>query len=181
MQRGPSTFNILVPEFERSRLREVDAATGDLVRYLFEGSLAGPRAVAAGGGYIAVSESEFAEDRVTVFDADTGDIVSVVGGTYGEVDGRFENVRGVCITADGRHLLAADTRNCRVCMFDLVTGAFLRHIVTGLPDRPYNVVQCDDGFIVACTVAYELLHVTHDGTGEGALRLGPVGLCKLVC
>lgn len=176
VQRGPDTFNVLVPEFVNNRLREVDARTGHLVRYLFEGSLAGPRAVAAGAGLIAVSESQYAEDRVTVFDAFTQDIVSVIGGTYGSADGQLNSTRGVCITADGLFVAVADSQNNRVSLFETATGRFVRHVISDIIQRPYHVIECEDGFIVACTVAHTLLHVTHAGEGEGGGGWGVSGL-----
>ncbi len=49
------------------------------VAFLYASLLSGPRAVAAGGGLVAVTESKFTDRRVTVLDAATGAIVSVLG------------------------------------------------------------------------------------------------------
>lgn len=68
--------------------------------------------------------AQYSEDRVTVFDATTGDIVSVFGGTSGVADGQLKRACGLCVTANGAHVAVADAGNRRVSVFEAKTGTW---------------------------------------------------------
>jgi hypothetical protein len=148
------------------------------------GTIAGPRGVAARGSLVAVSawkKGDSGEHVVRVFEGSGAmwRAVRVVGGGFGgpgRADGQLHCPLGLRFTGDGTGLAVADRGNDRVSVFRVEDGSFARHVATGL-DGPYDVEECEGGWLVVCRGSHtiEFVGVDVGGGGVGRARLGKRG------
>ncbi len=70
----------------------------------------------------------------------------------------------------------ADAGNGRVSVFRVEDGSFARHVATGL-DGPFDVEECEGGWLVACAGSHTIEFVGGDvdGGGVGRAKLGKWG------
>ena len=70
----------------------------------------------------------------------------------------------------------ANAWNDRVSVFRVEDGSFARHVATGLRG-PYDVEECEGGWLVACWSSHTIEFVGGDvdGGGVGRARLGKWG------
>jgi hypothetical protein len=145
------------------------------------GTIAGPRGVAARGSLVAVSaweKHDSGDHVVRVFEGSGAiwTVVRVVGGGFGRpgrADGQLKVPHGLRFTGDGTGLAVADAGNARVSVFRVEDGSFARHVVTGL-SFPYDVEECEGGWLVACGYPSHTIEFV-DGGGVGRARLGKGG------
>ena len=98
--------------------------------------------------------------------------VRVVGGGFGapgSADGQLNRPYGLRLTGDGTGLAVADVDNARVSVFRVEDGSFARHVATGL-SYPWDVEECEGGWLVACFGSNTIEFVV--GGGVGALHHG---------
>jgi hypothetical protein len=152
------------------------------------GTIAGPRGVAARGSLVAVSawkKGGSGEHVVRVFEGSGAmwTAVRVVGGGFGgpgSADGQLSVPFGLRFTGDGTGLAVADAGNGRVSVFRhnfrVEDGSFARHVATGL-SVPFDVEECEGGWLVACWSSHTIEFVGGDvgGGGVGGARLGKYG------
>jgi hypothetical protein len=105
--------------------------------------------------------------------------VRVVGGGFGgpgSADGQLNQPRGLRFTGDGTGLAVADGGNGRVSVFRVEDGSFARHVATELA-CPYDVEECEGGWLVACigSCTIEFVGGDVDGGGVGRASLGKRG------
>jgi hypothetical protein len=148
------------------------------------GTIAGPRGVAARGSLVAVSawkKQDSGEHVVQMFEGSGAmwTAVRVVAGGFGgpgSADGQLDCPRGLRFSGDGTGLAVADDGNARVSVFRVEDGSFARHVATGL-DGPFDVEECEGGWLVACfdSDTIEFVGGDVDGDGVGRARLGKYG------
>jgi hypothetical protein len=149
------------------------------------GTIAGPRGVAARGSLVAVSawKKRGSGDHVVHVFEGSGAMwtaVRVVGGGFGDpgsADGQLKCPFGLRFTGDGTELAVADVDNARVIVFRVEDGSFVRHVATGL-SYPFDVEECEGGWLVACPGSHTIEFVGGDvggGGGVGGARLGKYG------
>ncbi len=102
--------------------------------------------------------------------------VRVVGGGFGgpgSADGQLHRPRGLRFSGDGTGLAVAEYVNNRVSVFRVEDGSFARHVATGL-EYPWDVEECDGGWLVACFGSNTIEFVGSDvgAGGVGRARLG---------
>ena len=144
------------------------------------GTIAGPRGVAARGSLVAVSawsDPDRGDHVVWLFEGsgDSWSAVSVVAdgfGRPGKIDGQLKRPFGLRFTGDGTGLAVADAGNCRVSLFRVEDGSFVRHVATGL-GQPLDVEECEGGWLVACKESHRIECL--GGGGGGRTRLGGQG------
>jgi DNA-binding beta-propeller fold protein YncE len=174
---GP-TSRLLVTDAGHDAVHVIDVAEGLHVGYVVApGAIAGPRGVAARGFLVAVSawkESYSVDSVVRVFEGSgvmwTG--VRVLAGGFGGPGwayGQLYRPYGLRFTGDGTGLAVTDSSNGRVSVFRVEDGSFVRHVATGLI-APYDVEECEGGWLVACGPSGTIQFV--DGAGVGRARLG---------
>jgi hypothetical protein len=97
-------------------------------------------------------------------------------GSPGRADGQLDRPYGLRFTGDGTGLAVADASNGRLSMFRAEDGFFARHVATGL-GWPYDVEECEGGWLVACFLSHTIEFVGGDvdGGGVGSARLGKGG------
>ena len=96
--------------------------------------------------------------------------VRTLAGGFGgpdRADGQLKCPYGLRFTADGTGLAVADVWNNRVSMLRVEDGSFVRHVATG-QSAPWDVEDCEGGWLVACWDSDTVTHV--DGC------LGDVGV-----
>jgi hypothetical protein len=102
-------------------------------------------------------------------------------GAPGSADGQLHRPYGLRFSADGTGLAVADASNNRVSVFFVEDGSFVRHVTTGLDGSPYDVEECEGGWMVACPLANTIAFVGGGSvgcggdSGVGRARLGKVG------
>ncbi len=96
----------------------------------------------------------YREIRVTVFDADTHAVISVLGGNWGRGQGQLMHPRALCITANGQFVAVADMRADRVTIMDAQSGSFVTNLDTA---APMTIVECQEGFVVGSAATVSLL------------------------
>jgi hypothetical protein len=140
--------------------------------------------VAARGSLVAVSawkEDDSGEHVVRVFEGSGAmwRAVRVVGGGFrgpGRADGQLHYPLGLRFTGDGTGLAVAEYGNHRVSVFRVEDGSFARHVATGL-SYPWDVEECEGGWLVACSGSHTIKFVggDMDGGGVGRASLGKYG------
>jgi hypothetical protein len=179
---GPATSRLLlVTDAGHDAVHVIDVVGGVHVGYVAApGAIAGPRGVAARGSLAAVSSwkiSWHGENVVRLFEGSGASWTAVrvlAGGFWGRgsADGQLYGPFGLRFSGDGTELVVADADNHRVSMFRVEDGAFVRQVATGL-SRPYDVEECEGGWLVAChhTHTVEFVSGGVDGGGAGRPRL----------
>jgi hypothetical protein len=183
---GPATSHLLLlTDAGHDAVHVIDVAGRVHVGYVAApGTIVGPRGVAARGSLVAVSawiKSYCGDHVVRVFEGSGAmwTAVRVVGGGFGSpgsADGELHAPFGLRLTGDGTGLAVADRGNGRVSVFRVEDGSFARHVATGL-DAPYDVEECEGGWLVACfgLDTIEFVGGDVDGGGVGRARLGQRG------
>jgi hypothetical protein len=183
---GPATSRLLLlTDAGHDAVHVIDVAGRVHAGYVAApGTIAGPRGVAARGSLVAVSawkKEHSGEHVVRVFEGSGAmwTAVRVVGGGFGlpgSADGQLDRPYGLRFTGDGTGLAVADTGNGRVSVFRVEDGSFARHVATGL-DGPWDVEECEGGWLVACNTSHTIEFVGGDvgGGGVGRARLGKGG------
>jgi hypothetical protein len=182
---GPATSRLLLlTDAGHDAVHVIDVAGRVHAGYVAApGTIAGPRGVAARGSLVAVSAWKKAysgEHVVCVFDGNGAmwTAVRVVGGygDLGSADGQLHRPHGLRFTGDGTGLAVVDYGSGRVSVFRVEDGSFARHVATGL-DRPFDVEECEGGWLVACYGSDTIEFVGGDvgGGGVGRARLGKRG------
>jgi hypothetical protein len=187
---GPATSRLLLlTDAGHDAVHVIDVAGRVHAGYVAApGTIAGPRGVAARGSLVAVSAWEEVDSGghvVRVFEGSGAmwTAVRVVGGGFGDpgsADGQLHRPSGLRFTGDGTGLVVADRGNERLSMFRVEDGSFVRHVATGLAG-PYDVEECEGGWLVACLLSNTIEFVGGDvdgGVGGGAVsraRLGKLG------
>ncbi len=133
------------------------------IRFVGDGVLKSPQFVDCNDEVIVVSE--FYQHRITVLSWRSGGLISQFG-SYGSGPGQLCFPRGVrlLVGCSPTQLIVADSQNNRLCVFKL-NGEFVVAMggkKQGL-DYLYDVLECNDGFIVANTLAHNLVKVTAAG------------------
>jgi hypothetical protein len=181
---GPSTSRLLLlADAGHDAVHVIDVAGRVHVGYVAApGTIAGPRGVAARGSLVAVSawkQLDSGDHVVWVFEGSgpRWTAVRVVAGGFGgpgSAHGQLCYPHGLRFTGDGTGLAVADvgTRNRRVSLFRVEDGSLLRHVATGLLG-PYDVEECEGGWLVACGGRYS--HTIEFVGGVGRARLGKEG------
>jgi hypothetical protein len=176
---GPTTSRLLIlTDAGHGAVHVIDVAGRVHVGYVASpGTIAGPRGVAARGSLVAVSawkNADSCEHAVRLFEGGGAmwTAVRVVGGGFGDpgsADGQLDVPYGLRFTGDGTGLAVADFGNEE-------DGSFVRHVTMWL-DRPYDVEECEGGWLVACYGSDTIEFVGGDvgGGGVGRARLGKYG------
>jgi hypothetical protein len=156
------------------------------------GTIAGPRGVAARGSLVAVSawKGEDSDEHVVrVFEGSGASWTAVrtLAGDFGgpdRADGQLSYPFGLRFSQDGTGLAVADGSNGRVSVFRVEDGSFARHVATGLAD-PYDVEECEGGWLVACwesdTIEFVGGDVDSGGVGRASLGKWGSGDGEFVC
>jgi hypothetical protein len=97
--------------------------------------------------------------------------VRVVGGRFGGSDGQLDRPYGLRLTGDGTGLVVVDSGNDRVSVFRVEDGSFVRHVATGL-SLPYDVEECEGGWLVACRDSHTIEFVGGGDVGGGGVGPG---------
>jgi sugar lactone lactonase YvrE len=136
------------------------------------GTIARPRGVAARGSLAAVStwkKWSSGGHVVRIFEGSgarwtaTRELAGGFGGP-GDADGQLRRPNGLRLSADGTGLVVADPGNYRVSQFHVEDGSFVRHVATGL-DRPWDVEECEGGWLAACMGSHCIEFVDSGGGG----------------
>jgi hypothetical protein len=146
------------------------------------GTTAGPRGVAARGSLVAVSawkEDDSSDHVVELFEGSGASwtAVRVVAGGFGGpggADGQLRRPFGLRFTGDGTGLAVADWDNDRVSMFRVEDGSFVRHVATRLI-YPWDVEECEGGWLVACGLSHAVKFVSDGVGGRARLQVGEFG------
>ncbi len=187
---GPATSSrLLVTDAGHDAVHVIDLAGRMPVHVGYvaaPGTIAGPRGVAARGSLVAISAWKnvgFGDHVVRVFQSQgaSWSVVRVLGANFagpGSADGQLLCPYGLRFTVigDAAGLAVADSGNERVTLFRLQDASCVRHVATGLVD-PFDVEECEDGWLVACFGSNTIEFVNGTGGGDGAerVRLGTVG------
>ncbi len=142
---------LLICDWGNDRVVEV-SVRGEFMRAIALPEGSHPHGIAERDGVIAVSLHW--ANAVVLLQYESGAAkpeVTIGSGTGGRTDGQLRDPMGVTFTADGRYILVADRHNDRVCKFSADSGAFIAHVISGIP-YPSDVLQREDGSIV---VAHE--------------------------
>jgi len=107
--------------------------------------------------------------------------VRVIGGGFGgpgAADGQLRRPYGLRFSWDGSAVCVTDWSNCRVSVFRVGDGVFVKHVVMGL-DRPSDVEEVEGGWLAACGNPSHSVEFVGDGTGRdgggGRSSLGKAG------
>jgi hypothetical protein len=179
---GPATSRLLVlTDAGHDAVHVIDVAGRVHVGYVAApGTIGGPRGVAARGSLVAVSAwKELANGAhvVRVFEASGASWTAVrklagVFGGPGGADGQLHCPFGLRFTADGTGLAVADSGNDRVSVFRVEDGSFVRHVATGLSGSPYDVEECEGGWLVACGYPSHTIEFVSGGVGRACFGKG---------
>ncbi len=179
---GPATCRLLLlTDAGHDAVHVIDVAGRVHAGYVAApGTIAGPRGVAARGSLVAVSawrKVDSGDHVVCVFEGSGAmwTAVRVVGcgfGGPGSADGQLKMPFGLRFSGDGTGLAVADAGNRRVSVFRVEDVSFARHVATGLYG-PYDVEECEGGWLVACSGSRTIEFV--GGGGVGRARLGKWG------
>jgi hypothetical protein len=182
---GPATSRVLlVTDAGHGTVHVINVAGRVHVGYVAApGTIAGPRGVAARGSVVAISawKEPYSGDHVVRVFEGSGAMwtaVRVVGGGFGGpgwADGQLDGPCGLRFTGDGTGLAVTDAGNDRLSMFRVEDGSFVRHVATGL-SYPWDVEECEGGWLVACLrcSTIEFVGGDEDGGGDRA-KLGTWG------
>jgi hypothetical protein len=182
---GPATSRLLlVTDVGHDAVHVIDVAGRVHVGYVAApGTIAGPRGVAARGSLVAVSawkKGDSGDHVVRVFEGSGASwaAVRVVAGGFegpGSADRQLNCPNGLRFTGDGVGLAVADWCNDRVSVFRVEDGSFARHVATGL-DGPYDVEECEGGWLVACgNWSLHTIEFVDGGVGGGAVSRCSLG------
>jgi hypothetical protein len=183
---GPANSRLLlVTDHGHDAVHAIDVAGRVHVGYVAApGTIAGPRGVAARGSLVAVSawkQCDSGDHVVRIFEGSGASwtAVRVVAGGFGgpgDADGQLNCPFGLRFTGDDTGLAVADAENDRVSVFRVEDGSFVRHVATEL-GRPYDVEECEGGWLVACDSSHtiEFAGGGVDGSGVGGASLGKYG------
>jgi hypothetical protein len=174
---GPATSRLLLlTDAGHDAVHVIDVAGQLFVGYVAApGTIAGPRGVAARGSLVAVSawkKWDSGEHVVRLFEGSGAmwtAVRVVVGGFRGPgiADGQLHRPLGMRFTGDGTGLAVADAGNHRVSVFRVEDGSFVRHVATGL-GGPFDVEECEGGWLVACWGSSTIEFVGGDVDGGGS-------------
>jgi hypothetical protein len=178
---GPASARLLVvTDAGHDAVHVIDVAGRVHVGYVAApGAIDGPRGVAARGSLVAVSAWRGgSDDHVELFEgsgASWSAVRAVAGGFGGPGDAgrQLRRPHGLRFTADGTGLAVADSGNGRVSVFRVEDGSFARHVATGL-SGPWDVEECEGGWLVACALAHTIEFVD-GGADGGGVSLGKGG------
>jgi hypothetical protein len=139
-----------------------------------QGSIFGPRGVAASGDKAAVScwerhRSGWHTVRLYEGAGARWECLWTVGAGFGQGDGQLSTPYGLRFTTDGTGVAVTDCLNGRVSLFAIADGSFVAHLATGL-GLPYDVVEHDGGWLVACVAEDSVVFVGGGGDGVGGAR-----------
>jgi hypothetical protein len=175
---GPATSRrLLLTDVGHEAVHVIDVAGRVHVGYVAApGTIAGPRGVAARGSLVAVStwkKGHSGEHVVHVFEGSGAmwTAVRVVAGGFrgpGSADGQLHWPFGLRFTGDGTGLAVADVCNARVSLFRVEDGSFARHVATGLSE-PFDVEECEGGWLVACCDPSHTIEFVGGGVGRASL------------
>jgi hypothetical protein len=187
---GPASSRLLlVTDAGHGAVHVIDVAGQLHAGYVAApGTIVGPRGVAARGSLVAVStwkvflgSSQKVNHVVQLFEGSGASFtaVRVVAAGFegpGSADGQLHHPYGLRFSGDGTGLAVADSDNARVSLFRVEDGSFVRHVATGL-SGPFDVEECEGGWLVACTGSHTIECVRGDvgGGGVGRASLGKVG------
>jgi hypothetical protein len=183
---GPATSRLLLlTDAGHEAVHVIDVAGRVHVGYVAApGTITGPRGVAARGSLVAVSVWEgcgcYFGDHVVQLFAGSGarwTAVRVVAGGFGypgRADGELHEPYGLRFTGDGTGLVVADSVNKRVSTFRVEDGSFVRHVATGLSGDPFDVEECEGGWLVPCWGSGAIEYVG-GGVSSASARLGRHG------
>jgi hypothetical protein len=179
---GPPTSRLLLlTDTGHDAVHVIDVAGQVHAGYVAApGTIAGPRGVAARGSLVAVSawkEYGCGDHVVRVFEGSAARwsaIRELAGGFGGPgwVDGQLCRPYGLRFSGDGMGLVVTEAGKGRVSLFRVEDGSFVRHVATGLA-CPYDVEECEGGWLVACQSSHTIQFVGGDGVGRA--RLGKRG------
>ncbi len=163
---SPDGDSVLVAEYFNDRVQEVKVvvAEGHFLRFVGVGLLRRPQYVDCNADVIAVSEDCH---RLSVLSWLDGSLLAQFG-SEGSGPGQLKYPRGVRLLADGSGLVVADYDNYRLCVFRL-SGEFVRavrHTKQSLSCLR-DVLECNDGFVVADSAAHNLSKVSAAGEVMG--------------
>ncbi len=183
---GPATSrHLLVTDVGHDAVHVIDVAGRVHAGYVAApGTIAGPWGLAAKGSLVAISawtKWSSGDHVVRVFEgsgARWSAIREVAGGfgDPGRANGQLDRPLGLRFTGDGTGLVVADSGSGRVSVFRVDDGSFVRHVATGL-SGPYDVEECQGGWLVACGCSntVEFVDGGVGGDGRGGARLGKWG------
>jgi hypothetical protein len=173
---GPATSPLLlVTDAGHDAVHVIDVVGRVHVGYVAApGIIAGPRGVAARGSLVAVSaweEWDSGDHVVRLFEGSRGSwtAVRVVAGGIrrpGGADGQLYCPYGLRFSADGMGLAVADESNHRVSVFRVEDGSFVWHVATGL-DAPFDMEECEGGWLVACGYPSHTIEFVSGAAVEG--------------
>ena len=185
---GPATSRLLlVADHGHDAVHVIDVAGRVHAGYVAApGTIAGPQGVAARGSLVAVSawgKGGSGDRRVVRVFEGSGAVWTAIrelGGGFGGpgwVDGQLCRPYGLRFTGDGTGLAVADYGNHRVSVFRVEDWSFARHVATGL-SYPWDVEECEGGWLVACINSHTIQFVGGGDVGGGVVvraRLGKKG------
>ena len=168
---SPDGDSVLIAEEYNNRVQQVSILDRSWVRFVGEDMVKRPQYVACNSDVIAVSEYWY---RISVFSWADGSVRAQFG-SFGSDPGQLSYSVDLCLLANGRELVVADSKNNRLCVFTL-SGDFVATVGSkqqGL-NRPHNVLQCalDDSFIVSNFWTHEVIKLGRDGTMVEVLGKG---------
>ncbi len=162
----PDGDSVLVAERNNDRVQEVGIVGAGCphpwIRFVGEDVLNLPQFVDCNDEVIAVSEDCH---RISVFSWGAGGLISQFG-SQGSGPGQLCYPHGVrlLVGCPTTQLIVADMYNHRLCVFRL-NGEFVRAM--GSKDQGLcntrDVLECNDGFVVANTGVYNLVKMSSDG------------------
>ncbi len=189
---GPATSRLLLlTDAGHDAVHVIDVVGRVHMGYVAEpGTIGGPRGVAARGSLVAVSawgRRYSGEHVVRVFEGSGAmwAAVRVVAGGFGDpgsADGQLQCPYGLRFSGDG---MVAVTDSDRVCLFRVCDGAFVRHVTPGLV-APWDVEECEGGWLVACSGIFGWDTIEFVGGAAGLVSLesefsGPSALALVPC
>jgi hypothetical protein len=172
-----SPLLLLVTDAGNDAVHVIDVVAKVHVGYVAApGSITRPRGVAAHGAMVAITSWKelFSGDHaVHVYEGGgaTWAPLRVIAGGYGspgDMDGQLNAPYGVRFGDDGGEVVVADWFNDRVTIFRTGNGTFVRHAATGV-GAPFDVEECEGGWLVACTSSDTVEFVGGDGRGKATL------------
>jgi len=115
------------------------------------GSIKGPMGVATRGSMVAVScwtPPRSGVHVVHLFEGggSTWTLLRTIGGNLGRGHGQLHCPYGLRFTADGTGVAVADALNCRVSLFNVGDGSFVRLLATNTP-AVVDIEPCEGGWL----------------------------------
>ncbi len=170
---GPATSRfLLLTDAGHNAVHAIDVAGLVHAGYVAApDTISGPRGVAARGSLVAVSawkRTDSGDHVVRLFEgsgARWSAIREVAGGfgAPGKSDGQLDRPLGLRFTGDGTGLVVADSGNGRGSLFRVEDGSFVRHVATGLSGSPFDLEECEGGWLVACYLSHT---IELEGSGD---------------